>query len=56
MSHNFLKIMFGPRSRALQEIDGSRASHSRMEAQAGDVDVLRDYYAPEAVRGGSATV
>ncbi|WCT79271.1 pyridoxamine 5'-phosphate oxidase family protein [Novosphingobium humi] len=40
MSHNFLKIMFGPRSRAMQEADGSRASYARMEARAGETDIL----------------
>lgn len=34
--------MFGPRARALQEADGSRASYARMEAQAGPLDVLTD--------------
>lgn len=42
MSHTFLKTMFGPRSRALQDIDGSRAAYARMEAQAGEVDILTD--------------
>jgi len=42
MAQTFFKTMFGPRSRALQEIDGSRASYARMEAQAGEVDILTD--------------
>lgn len=42
MAQTFLKTMFGPRSRALQEIGGSRASYARMEAQAGAVDILTD--------------
>lgn len=42
MSHTFLKTMFGPRSRALQDIDGSRAAYARMEAQAGEIDILTD--------------
>lgn len=40
MAQTFLKTMSGPRSRALQEIDGSRASYARMEAHAGEMDVL----------------
>jgi len=42
MAQTFLKTMFGPRSRALQEIDGSRASYARMEAHAGEMDVFTD--------------
>ncbi|WP_343616964.1 pyridoxamine 5'-phosphate oxidase family protein [Novosphingobium sp.] len=42
MAQAFFKTMFGPRSRAMQEIDGSRASYARMEAQAGETDVLTD--------------
>ncbi|MBB3953941.1 hypothetical protein GGR38_000868 [Novosphingobium sediminicola] len=37
-----MKTMFGPRSRALQDIDGSRAAYARMEAQAGEIDILTD--------------
>jgi predicted pyridoxine 5'-phosphate oxidase superfamily flavin-nucleotide-binding protein len=40
MAQTFLKTMFGPGARALQEIDGSRASYARMEAQAGESDIL----------------
>jgi predicted pyridoxine 5'-phosphate oxidase superfamily flavin-nucleotide-binding protein len=40
MAQTFLKTLFGPRARALQEIDGSRAAYARMEAQAGAVDTL----------------
>ncbi|WP_184069386.1 pyridoxamine 5'-phosphate oxidase family protein [Sphingosinicella soli] len=42
MAQTFLHTMFGPRSRALQEAAGSRASYARMEAGAGDIDVLTD--------------
>lgn len=42
MAQTFLKTMFGPGSRALQALDGSRASYARMEAQAGETDVLTD--------------
>jgi len=42
MSQTFLKTMFGPRSRALQEIDGSRSAYARMETQADDIDILTD--------------
>jgi len=40
MAQTFLKTMFGPGARALQEIDGSRASYARMEAQARERDIL----------------
>jgi len=40
MAQTFLKTLFGPRARALQEIDGSRAAYARMEAQAGEIDIL----------------
>lgn len=40
MAANFLHTMFGPAARALQDVAGSRASYSRMEASAGDIDVL----------------
>lgn len=42
MAQTFLKTMFGPGARALQALDGSRASYARMEAQAGETDVLTD--------------
>lgn len=42
MAATFLRTMFGPRARALQEAAGSRSSYARMEAQAGDVDILTD--------------
>ena len=42
MAQTFLHTMFGPGSRALQEIAGSRASYARMEAGAGDKDELGD--------------
>ncbi|MDR6511021.1 putative pyridoxine 5'-phosphate oxidase superfamily flavin-nucleotide-binding protein [Novosphingobium capsulatum] len=40
MAQTFLRTMFGPHSRALQEQDGSRTAYARMEAQAGDADIL----------------
>ncbi|MET0569452.1 MAG: pyridoxamine 5'-phosphate oxidase family protein [Hyphomicrobiaceae bacterium] len=40
MAATFLHTMFGPGSRALQEAAGSRESYARMEANAGDRDVL----------------
>lgn len=40
MAQTFLHTLFGPGSRALQEAAGSRASYARMEAQAGEMDVL----------------
>ncbi|NML93270.1 pyridoxamine 5'-phosphate oxidase family protein [Novosphingobium olei] len=42
MAQTFLKTMFGPNARALQEADGSRASYARMEAQAGETDILTE--------------
>lgn len=42
MAKTFLHTMFGPGSRALQEIAGSRASYARMEADAGTADILTD--------------
>jgi predicted pyridoxine 5'-phosphate oxidase superfamily flavin-nucleotide-binding protein len=42
MAATFLHTMFGPGSRALQEAAGSRASYARMEANAGDADVLTE--------------
>jgi predicted pyridoxine 5'-phosphate oxidase superfamily flavin-nucleotide-binding protein len=42
MAQAFLHTMFSPRSRALQEASGSRASYARMEGDAADVDVLTD--------------
>lgn len=40
MAKTFLHTMFGPRARAIQEAAGSRASYARMEAGAGEVDIL----------------
>lgn len=40
MAQTFLHTMFGPGSRGLQEIAGSRAAYARMEAQAGEADIL----------------
>ncbi|AOF94934.1 pyridoxamine 5'-phosphate oxidase family protein [Sphingobium sp. RAC03] len=40
MAQTFLHTLFGPRTRALQEAAGSRASYARMEADAGPADVL----------------
>jgi predicted pyridoxine 5'-phosphate oxidase superfamily flavin-nucleotide-binding protein len=42
MAQTYLHTMFGPGARALQETAGSRASYARMEANAGDVDILGD--------------
>lgn len=42
MAQTFLRTMFGPSSRALQEAAGSRASYARMEGQAGEIDVLTE--------------
>ncbi|WP_395336200.1 pyridoxamine 5'-phosphate oxidase family protein [Novosphingobium sp. BL-8H] len=42
MAQTFLHTMFGPGSRALQEAVGSRSSYARMEAQAGEMDVLTE--------------
>lgn len=40
MAQTYLHTMFGPGSRALQEVAGSRGHYARMEAQAGAVDFL----------------
>lgn len=40
MGKTFLHTMFGPGARALQETAGSRASYARMEADAGEMDML----------------
>ena len=40
MAETFLHTMFGAGARALQEAAGSRASYARMEAHAGEVDLL----------------
>jgi predicted pyridoxine 5'-phosphate oxidase superfamily flavin-nucleotide-binding protein len=42
MAATYLHRMFGAGARALQEVDGSRASYARMEANAGDADVLTE--------------
>ena len=42
MAGTYLHTMFGPGARALQEVAGSRVSYARMEASAGEVDVLTD--------------
>lgn len=42
MAQTFLHTMFGPGSRALQEVAGSRATYAKMEAGAGHADVLTD--------------
>lgn len=42
MAQTFLRTMFGPGARALQEGAGSRASYARMEAHAGAADLLTD--------------
>jgi len=42
MAQTFLHTMFGPGARALQEAAGSRASYARMEAGAGERDLLTD--------------
>lgn len=42
MAQTYLHTMFGPGTRAMQDAAGSRASYARMEAGAGDVDVLTD--------------
>lgn len=42
MAKTFLHTMFGPGSRALQNAAGSRASYARMEADAGEADILTD--------------
>jgi len=40
MAQTYLHTMFGPGARALQGAAGSRASYARMEANAGDADIL----------------
>jgi predicted pyridoxine 5'-phosphate oxidase superfamily flavin-nucleotide-binding protein len=40
MAQTYLHTMFSPRSRALQVAAGSRASYARMEANAGEADIL----------------
>jgi predicted pyridoxine 5'-phosphate oxidase superfamily flavin-nucleotide-binding protein len=40
MAQTFLHTLFGPGARALQEAAGSRAAYARMEAEAGDADLL----------------
>jgi uncharacterized protein len=42
MAQTYLHSMFGSGARALQEVAGSRASYARMEANAGDADVLTE--------------
>ncbi|HZF45565.1 MAG TPA: pyridoxamine 5'-phosphate oxidase family protein [Sphingomonadaceae bacterium] len=42
MAQKFLHTMFGPGSRILQERAGSRASYARMEASAGERDMLTE--------------
>jgi predicted pyridoxine 5'-phosphate oxidase superfamily flavin-nucleotide-binding protein len=42
MAATYLHRMFGARARGLQEADGSRASYARMEASAGDADILTE--------------
>jgi predicted pyridoxine 5'-phosphate oxidase superfamily flavin-nucleotide-binding protein len=42
MAQTFLRTMFGPGARARQAAAGSRASYARMEADAGQADVLTD--------------
>ncbi|TCM16073.1 hypothetical protein EDF56_10861 [Novosphingobium sp. PhB165] len=42
MAQTFLHTMFGPGSRALQEAAGSRSSYARMEAHAGEMDILTE--------------
>lgn len=42
MAQVFLRTLFGPGARALQEAAGSRASYARMEANAGEADILTD--------------
>ncbi|WP_010187462.1 pyridoxamine 5'-phosphate oxidase family protein [Sphingomonas sp. PAMC 26605] len=42
MAQTFLHTLFGPRARAMQEADGSRASYARLEANAGPVDILTE--------------
>ena len=41
MAANFMRILFGPRTEALQEEDGSRAAYARMiDRREGDIDRL----------------
>ena len=40
MAQTYLHTLFGPGARALQAAAGSRASYARMEANAGDADIL----------------
>ena len=40
MARTYLHTMFGARARALQAAAGSRGSYARMEAGAGEVDIL----------------
>lgn len=42
MAQTYLHTLFGPRARTLQEAAGSRTSYARMEAGAGDRDILTD--------------
>jgi predicted pyridoxine 5'-phosphate oxidase superfamily flavin-nucleotide-binding protein len=42
MAQTYLHTMFGDGARALQQAAGSRASYARMEAGAGEMDVLSD--------------
>ncbi len=42
MAQTFLRTLFGPGARALQAAAGSRTAYARMEAGAGDVDLLTD--------------
>jgi predicted pyridoxine 5'-phosphate oxidase superfamily flavin-nucleotide-binding protein len=42
MAATYLHRMFGAGARALQEVDGSRASYARMEASAGSADTFTE--------------
>ncbi len=42
MAATYLHTMFGPGARSMQETAGSRASYARMEASAGEMDMLTD--------------
>lgn len=42
MAKTYLHTMFGSGARALQKAAGSRSSYARMEANAGEMDVLTD--------------
>jgi predicted pyridoxine 5'-phosphate oxidase superfamily flavin-nucleotide-binding protein len=42
MAATFLRTLFGPGARALQESAGSRAAYARMEANAAAADILTD--------------